>query len=55
MQSCEQLLQEINKVRNELIQKKYTIEHLSDPELVRISQKLDVLISIYQSKTFNPQ
>jgi Spo0E like sporulation regulatory protein len=55
MQTCEQLLQEINKVKNKLLQVHYTIEHLSDPELVQISQELDTLITLYQTQKYNMQ
>jgi Spo0E like sporulation regulatory protein len=55
MQTCEQLLQEINKIKNKLLQLNYTIGHLSDPELVRVSQELDTLIILYQTQKYNMQ
>ncbi|MDR7074676.1 Spo0E family sporulation regulatory protein-aspartic acid phosphatase [Fictibacillus barbaricus] len=50
MITCEQLLQEIARVKNELLQQTYTIECLTDPVLLKKSQELDDLISLYQAK-----
>ena len=55
MLNCEQLQQEIDKVRHELLQKSYNTECLSDPDLVRKSQELDILISLYQNKKYDLQ
>ncbi len=53
METCEQLKQELNKIRDELLQKNYNIECLSDPDLVSKSQELDTLITLYQTQKHN--
>jgi Spo0E like sporulation regulatory protein len=50
MFTCEQLLQEINRVKDELLQQSYTLECLTDPILVKKSQELDILITLYQAR-----
>ncbi|MGA4722169.1 Spo0E family sporulation regulatory protein-aspartic acid phosphatase [Fictibacillus nanhaiensis] len=52
MYTCEQLLEEITRIREDLLNLPYDIECLSSHELVSKSQELDRLISLYQSKKY---
>jgi Spo0E like sporulation regulatory protein len=49
MYTSEELLHEINKMKDALLNMPYDIECLSHHELVMKSQELDRLISMYQS------
>jgi Spo0E like sporulation regulatory protein len=55
MYTSEQLLQEITKVREDLLNLPYDLACLSNKELVSKSQELDRLISLYQAKKNKPQ
>jgi hypothetical protein len=50
MVTSKQLLQEINRVKCELLQQTYSLECLTDPVLLEKSQELDTLISLYQAR-----
>ncbi|WP_419181343.1 Spo0E family sporulation regulatory protein-aspartic acid phosphatase [Fictibacillus nanhaiensis] len=52
MYTCEQLIRKIDNLRDELINISYNMDCLSDPELVRKSQELDRLISLFQLKHY---
>ncbi|MGD6964400.1 Spo0E family sporulation regulatory protein-aspartic acid phosphatase [Fictibacillus phosphorivorans] len=53
MYTSEELLQEINKIRESLLNMPYDLQCLSNQELVVKSQELDRLISMYQSMFCN--
>jgi Spo0E like sporulation regulatory protein len=50
MYTSEQLIEEITKIREDLLNLPYDIKCLSSHELVLKSQELDRLISLYQSR-----
>jgi len=53
MVKSEELLHEINKVRDDLLNMPFDLECLSHQELVLKSQELDRLISMYQSMNYS--